>query len=76
MIYFEKPELFNGSQFVAELRNAGIDIVDTQIETHLISYRLIVTNEGKLGVETESTNKAKIQGLLNSHTPAQVATAE
>ena len=69
MIYLEKPESFNGSQFVGELRNAGIDIVDAEIGTHLISYRLIVTNEGKLGIETDSANKTKIQNLLNVHSP-------
>ncbi len=67
MLYFNKPESFNGPQFVSELRNEGIDIVDTQIGDTLISYRLVVNSEGKLGVDTDESNQSKIQDLLNVH---------
>jgi len=71
MLYFNKPEFFNGPQFVSELRNAGIDIVDTQIGNTLISYRLIVNSEGQLGIDTDEPNQSKIQNLLNVHVPIE-----
>ena len=74
MLYFNKPEFFNGPQFLSELRNEGIDIVDAEIGNTLISYRLVVNSEGQLGVDTENENHTKIQNLLNAHTPAETGT--
>lgn len=71
MLYFNKPESFNGPQFVSELRNVGIDIVDEQIGNTLISYRLIVNSEGQLGIDTDEPNQSKIQNLLNVHIPIE-----
>ena len=72
MIYFDKPELFNGSQFIKELKDNGIDIVDDVINERLMSFRLVVNSEGKLGVGVNEDNRTKVQDLLKAHRPVNL----